>query len=181
MNRLDLWVMDRDHVELFSAEMIADAVKNLAAEIDHNFDDRRLVVLTVLKGAAIFSSDLVRAMRTETELSYITASSYSDGFTPGESLRLEGGIDLDVAGRDVLIVDDIIDTGRTLAELASLVEKGEPRSVSTVALISKTSRRTADREATYHGLQIGEEFIYGYGLDWDERFRDLPFIALANP
>jgi hypoxanthine phosphoribosyltransferase len=173
--------MDGEHVVLFSSETVARAVKDLAVAIDSNFGDSPLVVLTVLKGAAIFSSDLVRAMRTETELSYITASSYSDGFTPGESLRLEGGIDLDVAGRDVLIVDDIIDTGRTLAELAALVETQGPRSVSTVALINKTSRRSADREATYHGLQIGEELIYGYGLDWDERFRDLPFIALATP
>ena len=173
--------MTGGHEVLFSAETVADAVNDLAAVIDRDFDDSRLVVLTVLKGAAIFSSDLVRAMSTETELAYITASSYSDGFTPGDSLNVDGDIDLDLAGRDVLIVDDIIDTGRTLAELAELVETQGPRSVSTVALINKTSRRSADREATYHGLQIGDEFIYGYGLDWDERFRDLPFIALANP
>ena len=173
--------MTNDHEVLFSEARVAGVVRDLAASIDRDFGDSRVVVLTVLKGAAIFSSDLVRAMHTETELAYITASSYSDGFTPGDSLRLDGDIDIDVAGRDVLIVDDIIDTGRTLGELVALIRAQGPRSVSTVALISKTSRRSPDAEATYHGLEIGDEFIYGYGLDWDERYRDLPFIALANP
>jgi hypoxanthine phosphoribosyltransferase len=81
----------------------------------------------------------------------------------------------------VLIVDDITHTGRTLIELAGLVQLQQPRRVSTVALVNKTSRHAADAEPTYSGLEIGEEFIYGYGLDWDERYRDLPFIALANP
>ena len=86
-----------------------------------------------------------------------------------------------MAGPDVLIVDDIIDTGRTLTELAGLIQLQKPRSISTVALANETSRRATDAEPTYSGLEVGEEFIYGYGLDWDERYRDLPFIALANP
>jgi hypoxanthine phosphoribosyltransferase len=173
--------MMSEHEVLFSEETLAGVVRDLAASIDRDFADSRVVVLTVLKGAAIFSSDLVRTMDTETELAYITASSYSDGFTPGDSLSLSGDIDIDVVDRDVLIVDDIIDTGRTLGQLAALVRAKGPRSVSTVALISKTSRRSPDAEATYHGLEVGDEFIYGYGLDWDERYRDLPFIALASP
>ncbi len=173
--------MTRHHEVLFSEEVVADAVSQIAAAIDKDHGNSRVVVLTVLKGAAIFSSDLVRAMKTETELAYITASSYSDGFTPGDSLSLDGDIDLDLDDRDVLIVDDIIDTGRTMSELAAMVRTRGPRSVSTVALISKTSRRSPDAEATYHGLEIADEFIYGYGLDWDERYRDLSFIALANP
>ena len=181
MTVLEREAMPGDHEVLFSEEVVADAVRHLAAAIDRAFGDSRLVVLTVLKGAAIFSSDLVRAMKTETELAYITASSYTHGFTPEDSLSLDGDIDLDLVDRDVLIVDDIIDTGRTLSELGALVRTRGPRSVSTVALISKTSRRSPDAEATYHGLEIADEFIYGYGLDWDERYRDLPFIALAHP
>jgi hypoxanthine phosphoribosyltransferase len=173
--------MANEHAILFNAEVVAETVRDLAASIDQDFGDGSLVVLTVLKGAAIFSSDLVRAMSTDVELAYITASSYSDGFTPGESLTVGHGIGLDVADRDVLIVDDIIDTGRTLAELKTMVRARGARTVSTVALISKTSRRSAEAEANYHGLEIGDEFIYGYGLDWDERYRNLPFIALANP
>jgi hypoxanthine phosphoribosyltransferase len=169
------------HTVLFSAEEISATVRDLAASIDRDLGRSRLVVITVLKGAVMFSCDLVRAMETETELVFLSASSYSDGFTPGETLRLQEDIELDVAGRDVLIVDDIIDTGRTLTELAGLIGLQRPRSIATVALVNKTSRRAADAEPTYSGLDIGEEFIYGYGLDWDERYRDLPFIALANP
>ncbi len=174
--------MARDHTVLFSADKIAETVSELAVRIDRDHsDDGVVVVVVVLKGAAIFAADLVRAMRTETELAYLTASSYLDGFTPGESMSLRGDLDLDVAGRDVLIVDDIIDTGRTLSELSTLVADRRPRRVATAALVSKTSRRAPDAEPNYHGLEIGDEFIYGYGLDWDERYRDLPFIALASP
>jgi hypoxanthine phosphoribosyltransferase len=173
--------MASEHTVLFSAEVISGTVHDLALSIDRDLGGRRLVVITVLKGAVMFACDLVRAMEAETELAFLSASSYSGGFTPGETLRLQRDIELDVAGRDVLIVDDIIDTGRTLTELTGLVQLQKPRSVSTVALVNKTSRRAADAEPTYSGLEIGEEFIYGYGLDWDERYRDLPFIALANP
>ena len=96
-------------------------------------------------------------------------------------MSLRGDLDVEVGRRDVLIVDDIIDTGRTLQELSALVAAQGPRRVATVALVSKTSRRSPDAEPDCYGLEIGDEFIYGYGLDWDERFRDLPFIALANP
>ena len=173
--------MASGHTVLFSAEVISGTVHDLAASIDRDLAGSRLVVITVLKGAVMFACDLVRAMETETEMAFLSASSYSDGFTPGETLQLQEDIELDVLGRNVLIVDDIIDTGRTLTELAALVRLQQPRSISTVALVNKTSRRAADAEPTYSGLEIGEEFIYGYGLDWDERYRDLPFIALANP
>lgn len=173
--------MATEHTVLFSGGVIAENVAELAARIDHDHSDDGVVVIVVLKGAAIFASDLVRAMATETELAYLTASSYVDGFTPGETLSLSGDLDLDVGDRDVLIVDDIIDTGRTLAELSAMVAAHGPRRVATVALVSKASRRSPDAEPDYHGLEISDEFIYGYGLDWDERYRDLPFIALANP
>jgi hypoxanthine phosphoribosyltransferase len=138
-------------------------------------------VITVLKGAAIFSSDLVRSMTTDTELAYITASSYIDGFTPGTSLTVNTESALAVDGRHVLIVEDIVDTGRTLQHIQTIVADQHARSVTTVALINKTTRRTTDFQPTYSGFQITNEFIYGYGLDWDQRFRDLPYIAIANP
>lgn len=169
-----------EHTVLFSADVIAGVIRDLAGSIDQDLGPGPLVVVTVLKGAVMFSSDLVRVMETETELAYVTASSYAGGFTPGDTLRLDTGSELDITDRDVLIVDDIIDTGRTLSELAAVLQVQRPRSISTAALISKTSRRSADAEPTYAGLEISDEFIYGYGLDWDERYRDLPFIALAT-
>lgn len=173
--------MARGHTVLFSADILAGVVRDLARSIDRDLAGSRVVVVTVLKGAVMFSSDLVRAMETETELAYVTASSYAGGFTPGDTLHLHTDTELDLTGRDVLIVDDIIDTGRTLSELADLLRAQGPRSISTVTLINKTSRRASHADPTYSGLDIDDEFIYGYGLDWDERYRDLPFIALANP
>lgn len=169
-----------DHAVLFSAEEIEHEVTRLAAAIDATNAESFLVV-TVLKGAAIFSSDLVRAMTTDTELAYITASSYTEDFTPGETLTVQEDTTIDVRDRDVLIVEDIIDTGRTLQSIGTIIQQGRPRSLSTVALINKTIRRASDFQPTHSGFNITDEFIYGYGLDWTERFRDLPYIAIANP
>lgn len=169
-----------DHTVLFSAEDIEHEVKRLAAAIDATAA-RSLLVVAVLKGAAIFSSDLVRAMTTDTELAYITASSYTEGFTPGETLTVQEDTTIEVRDRDVLVVEDIIDTGRTLQSIGTIIQQGQPRSLSTVALVNKTIRRASDFQPTHSGFNITDEFIYGYGLDWTERFRDLPYIAIANP
>lgn len=169
-----------EHTVLFTADRIAQRVRDLASAIDNARVDS-YVVITVLKGAAIFSSDLVRAMTTDTELSYITASSYIEGFTPGASLTVNSGAELAVDGRHVLIVEDIVDTGRTLQNIQELVADQNPRSIASVALMDKTDRRATNFEPTHSGFQITDEFIYGYGLDWDQRFRDLPYIAVANP
>ena len=168
------------HTRLFTAGRIAQQVKELAVAIDAAQVDS-YVVITVLKGAAIFSSDLVRAMTTDTELSYITARSYLEGFTPGDSLSIDANSELAIGGRDVLIVEDIVDTGRTLQHIQSIVSSQHAKSVTSVALINKTDRRKTTFEPTHSGFQITDEFIYGYGLDWDQRFRDLPYIAIANP
>ena len=169
-----------DHTILFSAEDIEHEVKRLAAAIDATTAGSILVV-TVLKGATIFSSDLVRAMTADTELAYITASSYTHDFTPGETLTVREDTTIDVRDRDVLIVEDIIDTGRTLQSISEVIQQGRPRSLSTVTLVNKTSRRTSDLQPSHSGFTITDEFVYGYGLDWNERFRDLPYIAIANP
>lgn len=168
-----------DHEVLFSPEEISGVVGELADAVDSRSVDS-FVVLTVLKGAAIFSSDLVRAMDTPTELVYVTASSYVDGFTPGDDLTVRLDEQLDLFGRDVLIVEDIVDTGRTIQEIQRVVEVLQPRSTTIVALINKTNRRNTEFQPDFTGFEITNEFIYGYGLDWDERFRDLPFIALAR-
>jgi hypoxanthine phosphoribosyltransferase len=167
------------HTVLFSAETIHEAVGRLAAQIDAS-DVDALVVVPVLKGAAIFSSDLIRGMETETELIYITASSYVKDFTPSDTLTVNQETELGVRDRHLLIVEDIIDTERIKEAIAATVAKEAPKSVSTVALINKTNRRNTDFEATYTGFDITDEFIYGYGLDWNQQYRDLPYIAIAT-
>lgn len=167
------------HTVLFSAEDIEQEVSRLAAAIDAA-NLASVLVVTVLKGAAVFSSDLVRAMTTDTELAYITASSYTEGFTPGATLTIHQHRAIDVRGRNVLIVEDIVDTGRTLGNISTIMQQGLPESLATVALVNKTIRRSLDLQPSYTGFNITDEFIYGYGLDWNERFRDLPYIAVAD-
>lgn len=168
------------HRTLYSSDDIRRQVNQLAKAVDAT-EVESYLVLTVLKGAAIFSSDLVRAMRTATELEYVTASSYLDDFTPGESLTMSGMSALDLEGRHVLIVEDIIDTGRTLNHIHKSVAKEKPRSITTVTLITKTNRRSTGFQPDHSGFAITDEFIYGYGLDWNQQHRDLPYIAIANP
>ncbi|MEN8239810.1 MAG: hypoxanthine phosphoribosyltransferase [Actinomycetota bacterium] len=169
-----------EHTILFGADAIAGEVRRLASAIDEE-STKSLVVVTVLKGAVVFSSDLVRAMDTETELVFVSASSYVDGFTPGTELTVRKDGTLGVEDRHVLIVEDIVDTGRTLQALQETIQEERPASIRTVALVDKTVRRSGSFNPTYTGFHITDEFIYGYGLDWDQRFRDLPFIAIANP
>lgn len=168
-----------DHRVLFSAAQIGEKVAELADSIDSKGYES-MVAVTVLNGAVIFSADLVRAMATDTELKYLSASSYVDGFTPGEEIIIDADHDLGVKDRHVLIVEDIVDTGRTLMELEKIISAQNPLSVSTVTLVDKTDRRDTAFTPTYRGFQITTELIYGYGMDWDERFRDLPYIAIAN-
>ncbi len=168
------------HQILYSPKEIHSQVKQLANAIDNAKADSYLV-LTVLKGAAIFSSDLVRAMQTATELEYITAASYLDDFTPGDSITITHTSRLNLEGRHVLIVEDIIDTRRTLQQIHQTVTAEQPESITTVTLVNKTNRRETAYQPDHHGFTITNEFIYGYGLDWNQQHRDLPYIAIANP
>jgi len=169
-----------EHTVLFSADEIAAAVRGVAAEIDGEVTEESLLVVAVLKGAVIFVADLVRALATPTELAFITASSYTEGFEPGQTLDIRLETDISVKGRHVLVADDIVDTGRTQQALAQLMDQEGAARVTTVALISKTSRRSDHGGPDHFGFEIGDELIYGYGMDWNERHRDLPYIAVAS-
>jgi hypoxanthine phosphoribosyltransferase len=172
--------LSAEHTVLFSPEEIAEAVRRIARAIDQEVTQESLLVVAVLKGAVIFVSDLARAMSAHTELAFITASSYTEDFTPGQALELHHENGIEVEGRHVLIVDDIVDTGRTLRALAELVEIKGAAQVTTAALISKTSRRSDGAGPDHYGFEIGHELIYGYVIEWNERHRDLPYIAIAH-
>ena len=168
-----------EHRTLFSSDEIRAQVAGLASAID-NINVDSFVAITVLKGAAIFSSDLVRSMRTSTELEYVTAKSYVNDFTPGETLTISPMSLTTLEGRHVLIVEDIVDTGRTIRGLDQAVAVEQPASITTVALINKTGRRETDYEPDYSGFTITNELVYGYGLDWNQQHRSLPYIAVRG-
>jgi len=162
---------------LFTADQIARRVAELAAEIRRNGPDGPLTVIGILHGAAVFVNDLLKHLGGETSAEFIEASSYGAGTVSSGRVTLKGCGRVDLAGRDVLIVDDIADTGRTLAAVRQAVGAMGPRSVRTCVLLDKPSRRQIGVAIDYRGFQVPDAFIVGYGLDYAGRCRDLPHIA----
>ncbi len=157
-------------------ERIAEVVKRLAAEIEAELDGRSAVFVGVLKGCVYFFTDLTRSISGTHEIDFIQASSYGRSTVSSGSVVLVKDITIDVRDRDVLIVEDIVDTGTTLADLMDLIRARHPRSVRIVALLSKPARRTVEIPVDFLGLEIDDVFVVGYGLDLDERYRNLPDI-----
>ncbi len=162
---------------LISERQIREGVARLAAEIDADYHGRPLTVLGVLTGSIIFLSDLVRCLNQPLRVGLIQASSYrGPTTTPGE-LTINTALLPQVAGRDVLLLDDIYDTGQTLARLLRELVQFEPRSVRSAVLLWKEGRQTVDVVPDYHGFKIPNVFVVGYGLDFNDEFRNLRHIA----
>lgn len=162
---------------LFSAEEIARRVEELAAAIRRDYEGRPLAIVAVLRGSIVFLSALLRHLGRDVTVDLVEASSYGDGTTSSGQVTLRRYGKLHVAGRDVLVVDDIVDTGRTLEAVRRAVEAMEPLGVRTCVLLDKPSRRQVDVALDYRGFEIGDVFVVGYGLDRAGRYRALPYIA----
>ncbi|MBH17864.1 MAG: hypoxanthine phosphoribosyltransferase [Acidobacteria bacterium] len=162
---------------LFTEDQIHKRVSELARDIDadHRIDEP-LHVVVALKGSFVFAADLIRAMRTPLTLDFIAIGSYADGTTAGE-IQLQKDLDSSIEGRPVLIVEDIVDTGRTLRYLQDLLRARSPKSLRTVCLTTKPSRRAVEVTVEYVGFEVGDHFIVGYGLDHGERYRHLAHIT----
>jgi len=167
---------------LFTAEDITRRVGELAVEIRRDYEGRPLTMLAILKGSLVFLCELLRHLGREVTVELIEAASYGDRTTSSGQVTLRRYSKLDVAGRDVLIVDDITDTGRTLAAVRRTVDAMGPRSVRTCVLLDKPSRRQVEVQIDYRGFILGDVFVVGYGLGLGSRYRNLPHIAcLAEP
>ena len=164
---------------LATEEELDAAVCRLAAEITADYQDRRPVLVGVLVGSFVFLADLVRRLDFPLEVDFVAASSYGQSTMPGE-LKLELDLHCEVAGRDVLVVDDILDTGRTLKRLVELLAERGASSVRCCCALDKPSRREVDFEADYVGLQIPDHFVVGYGLDYACSYRNLPFVGVLR-
>jgi hypoxanthine phosphoribosyltransferase len=152
----------------------------MAREIGRDFEKRELVVVSLLNGTVMFLADLVRRLDLPMRLDFIGVSSYGSG-TVSQRLVFTKELRLDVRGHDVLLVDDILDTGRTLAAVLRKLELLKPRSIRTCVLLDKPSRRIENIRADYAGFEIADRFVVGYGMDYDERFRNLPFVGVLKP
>ena len=164
---------------LLSADQIQQRVAELAAELQRDFPDG-LHLVAVLKGAFIFLADLIRSMTSPVSLDFMALSSYAKGTTSSGEVRLLKDLDTALAGRNVLIVEDIVDTGLTLAYLQDVLRNRNPKSLRTACLLSKPSRRKTDVKVEYIGFTIEDRFVVGYGLDYAEQYRNLPHIAVLT-
>ncbi len=168
----------------FSQEDLAKIANRLGHQISHDYKDRNLLIVSVLKGAVIFMADLMRNITIPCKIDFITASSYHAGTESSGTVSVTDELSVkDVHGYDILIVEDILDTGRTLQKLSDLFSKKGAASVKICTLLDKPERRdpSVTIRPTYIGAQVRNEFVVGYGLDYDQKYRNLPFIGILKP
>jgi hypoxanthine phosphoribosyltransferase len=171
---------DLDEV-LITAEQVQQRIAELAARIDADYADRELLLVGVLKGAVMVMADLARAMRLPVEMDWMAISSYGSGTKSSGVVRILKDLDCDITGRNVLIVEDIIDSGLTLSWLVRNLQSRGPASLRVCALLRKPGAARVDVDVAYTGFDIGNAFVIGYGLDYAERYRNLPFIGTLAP
>jgi hypoxanthine phosphoribosyltransferase len=164
--------------EMISAKSIAARVEALAKEITANYNDAdKLVVVGLLRGSFVFIADLVRELKMPVEVDFLEVSSYGDAMTSSREVRILKDLRGEINGLDVLLVEDIVDTGHTMHHVQALLESREPRSLEVCALLDKPSRREVEVDVRWIGFEIPDEFVVGYGIDYAQRNRNLPFIG----
>ncbi|CAH8767910.1 hypoxanthine phosphoribosyltransferase [Paenibacillus dendritiformis] len=166
---------------IISEEQIQAKVQELGAQISREYEGKCPLVICVLKGAFVFMADLVKRITVPLELDFMAVSSYGASTKSSGVVRIIKDLDVSVEGRDVLIVEDIIDTGLTLSYLIEVLQGRKANSIRLVTLFDKPARRTVNLEADYKGFVLPDEFIVGYGLDYAERYRNLPYIGVLKP
>jgi hypoxanthine phosphoribosyltransferase len=172
------WRPELDRV-LISERALQKRVTELGADIERYYRNKDLVLVALLNGTVVFLADLIRQLELPLHLDFIGVSSYGANTRPGE-LHFTKELRLDVRGRDVLVVDDILDTGRTLAKVLQKLRRLRPRSIRICVLLNKQSRRQEKIEPDHVGFDIPDEFVVGYGLDYAEQYRNLPFVAVLK-
>ena len=174
--------MTQTHVStLLSTEQIAARVAELGAQISRDYADRRLVLVCVLKGSFIFTADLARAIDVASvRIEFLGVRSYGEGTSSSGVVQITQDLARPIEGEDVLIVEDIVDTGLTIAHLIELFRTRHPASLKVCALLHKPARTKVEVPIHYLGFTIEDRFVVGYGLDWAERYRNLPFIGVVE-
>ena len=165
---------------LLSETDLSDGVNRVAAEVTAIYGRSPLTIVAVMTGSLVFLADLIRRLEMPIRVSLIQASSYRGGIQSGE-LSINDQIMLDIRGRDVLVIDDIFDTGKTLAEIVRHLNSQEPTSVRSVVLLRKTGCQQVLQQPDLVGFEIPNEFVVGYGLDYEDQYRNLPFVAALQP
>jgi hypoxanthine phosphoribosyltransferase len=165
---------------LFSREQIAQRVAEMGAQITSDFKDQHIIFVGVLKGASVFLSDLARHVSLDATFDFIGVSSYGNGTRSSGEVRLTKDLDQSIEGRNIILVEDILDTGLTLNYLKGVLGQHKPRALRLAALLDKPARRLQPVEADYVGFKIPDHFVVGYGMDYAERYRNLPDICILQ-
>ena len=165
---------------LISEEQIKKRIQELAVKLDKEYEGKRPLMVSILKGSVMFYADLLRAMSIPVEMDFMAISSYGAGAKSSGEVKLIKDLDRKIEGRDVVIVEDIIDSGYTLSYLKRMLYSRKPASVKICALLDKYARRVVPIEADFKGFDIEDEFVIGYGLDYAERYRNPPYIGILK-
>ena len=171
---------DIDYV-MIDEKAIKRKVKAMAKQLDKLYEGRVPVIVCILKGSVMFFADLIRNMKTSLTIDFMAVSSYGNGTKSTGEIKILKDLSTDITGRDVLIVEDIIDSGNTLYNLKKLLHSRAPASVNIVTLLDKPDRREAPMEPEYTCFVIEDEFVVGYGLDYAEEYRNLPYVGVLKP
>jgi len=170
--------MDEELEPLFDEDAIRNKMQELADRISRDYAGSDLVIVCVLKAAAFFAADLARSLAVPSRIAFVCASSYGASTSAVTEVEIRKDIEIDISGKHVLLVDTIADSGRTLAALTARYAQRGPASIRSAVLLDKRSRRTADLRLNYVGFEIPDLFVVGYGMDFAEKYRNLPYIAV---
>lgn len=166
---------------LFSEEQIDKIIDRLGAEISKDYADKNLLLVGIIKGSVIFMADLMRKISVPCTIEFMALSSYGNGTRSSGVVRVIKDLSIDIKDYDVLIIEDILDSGNTLSQIKKMLEMRNPKSLKICTFFDKPERRTADIKADYVGAEIPDEFIVGYGLDFAEKYRNLPYVGVLKP
>lgn len=175
-------VMLNDIADVFFSEKQLDEITTrIAAQISEDYKDKKLTLVCVLKGSVMFMSDLMKKISIPCSVDFLAAESYGSSTRSSGDVKITKDLSDNVKDRDILIVEDILDSGRTLKKLTEFLAMKDPASITICTLLDKPSRRAVEIEAKYIGSQVQDEFVVGYGLDYDQHYRNLPFIGILKP
>lgn len=165
---------------LINKQQISEKIDQLGAQISKDYEGKNLLVLSVLKGAAVFMADIMRAITIPCQIDFMAVSSYGSGTTTSGNLKIKKDLDIDVSGFDILIVEDILDSGITLSKVIELLKSRNAKSVKVCSFLTKPARRQVEVPLAYLGFEVPDEFVVGYGLDYNEKYRNLPYVGVLK-
>ena len=165
---------------LFSSDTLSEKVRELAGKISEDYKGKDLVVVGILKGSVIFAAELIKNISIQCEIEFMAVSSYGNSTETSGVVRILKDLDSNIEGKDILIVEDIVDTGTTLKYLLQYLKARKANSIEIVALLNKPARRKVDLDVKYIGFEVPDAFIVGYGIDYAERYRNLPYIGILK-